>query len=208
MPTHKPSRSSGWRLLPFTLLQKRRVSSSTDINSLPSELLVSIIKHLPWRDRAKVERVNKHWRHLALTYGWSDAEHFDIFSSDSDWKYGFGDSMEDLSEESRLQITKHLLDRCGTHVKSVSLYWNMDSCQVSSLLERCPRVTEISFNHMDIDTTVIGTVRDRNRRISLRYNTHCQACLFRTFTNITPCTGHSPTSIRPTRVPPPTPPTF
>jgi F-box-like len=57
------------------------LSTSTPANMdiVPDEVLASIIRLLPWRERiASVERVSRRWRRVALERGWSD---FTVFNS-------------------------------------------------------------------------------------------------------------------------------
>lgn len=48
-----------------------------EISSLPDELLVQIVLHLPWHDRVLVECLNRHWQHLTRTRGWSNVRCYD-----------------------------------------------------------------------------------------------------------------------------------
>lgn len=54
-------------------------SPPANMDSVPDELLASIIRLLPWRERiASVERVSRRWRRVAVEGGWSD---FTVFKN-------------------------------------------------------------------------------------------------------------------------------
>lgn len=43
---------------------------------MPDPVLAAIIRHLPRRDRVRVERISRRWLRVASTHGWSDVAHF------------------------------------------------------------------------------------------------------------------------------------
>src|SRR5277367_2014795 len=67
IPSPPPTRHKSQRLLAQRNAEAYKHTTRADINSLPVELLASIIQHLPWRDRVCAERVNRRWRHTYLT---------------------------------------------------------------------------------------------------------------------------------------------
>lgn len=110
--------------------------------SLPEELLIAVIQHLPWRDRVRVERVNKRWRHLALTHGWTGVRHFS--------NYGHNNIA---------QMSK-LLDRCGRFVDSIHLA-SIDRLEILELLGKCPRAGRVEVESVGIDSQFVDYLRSR-----------------------------------------------
>lgn len=134
-----------------------------EISSLPDGPLVAIIQHLPWRDRVRVERVSRRWRHLALADSWAGVKSFDAL------KYN-------LRSEAHMLETYNivrLLERCGRYLDSVTL-WGFDKqlenmrTPAIKLLNMCPRLSRISFNDLKVGSATINYLLSRFEHGGLR----------------------------------------
>lgn len=145
------------------LRTRRAAASLCTINSLPHELLGVIQQNLPWRDRLRVEAVNRHWRRTALTQGWSHIRHF---ANDDYALNGW--------EETSPDRISYLLDRCAVFVESVRLQDITCWISVVKLLDKCPRVKRISVRMDRIDAGLVDYLSERcersGQRNMLRYD--------------------------------------
>lgn len=141
---------------PTTSKRTSHASSLTDINALPDTVLSAIIRHLPWLDRIRVESLNRRWRQLSLTHGWSDVESFHCGYHTFNFKRGYS------KENCRIRLSQ-LLTRCSNHVQSINLCppFNWRS---NELLKRCHNLRYVQFAGADIDANTVDSVRDGLRQ--------------------------------------------
>jgi len=114
-------------------------SADADINSVPEPILITIIQLLPWRDRVWLEQVNKRWRHLALTHGWSDVICFDSEEvAESKWCCELGHGRQ-------IEAIRQFPTRCGSFVHTLHL---QSIGAPIELLELCLNVRHVTFTGM------------------------------------------------------------
>lgn len=103
-------------------------SQPCHIDSVPDEVLASILRLLPWRERiVNVERVSRRWRRVALEGGWSD---WNVFNSRewevprrNDGKFSLKVGLRQHFAILLIAVprslafqTRSLLKRCGLHL--------------------------------------------------------------------------------------------
>lgn len=120
-----------------------------NIDSIPDELLSSIIQHLSWRNRVQVELVSRRWRRVALTHVWSDVKH--LATSDyipqSKWHRPYLSAAE----------ASEILDRCGHHAISLRLD-GVAGLNTNDLVEKCTGLRRIGFICMKIDGGIVDYI--------------------------------------------------
>lgn len=108
-----------------------------DLNALPDLPLATVIRHLPWRDRVRMEQVSRRWRRLCLGHGWAHHRHFDT-----------QDFIFEVEHEGELA---EVLKRCGGYVESLKLRYIR---QPKALLKRCSNFQRLSIQGVDLTETV------------------------------------------------------
>lgn len=137
--------------------QKRaHISPPTLIDSLPNHLIASVIQRLTWRDRIRVESVNRRWRSLALAHGWTQIKSIST-------KHHTAEGFDDYggAEEMARRISR-LLDRCGDRLESVHLHGINDVDCVIELLRKCPNAVDIRFEAMPEEERIFYYLSERN----------------------------------------------
>lgn len=131
------------------------------IDSLPDLSLITIIQHLPWQDRVRVEAVSRQWRHLAMAHGWTQVHSFDY------WDYARRVQTNWLTKSgNRSEEALELLERCGNYVISLHLHGNRLR-NAMTLTEKCPNMRDVRITNMMIDANLVGRL---SRITGLRYH--------------------------------------
>jgi hypothetical protein len=123
--------------------------TTADINALPDPALITVIQHLPWRDRVRVESVNRRWRRLSLDQGWAHLRHFDT-----------RDFIQvKLSSAQVLDGSlAEVLKRCGSRIDSLTLR-HID--QTIDLLRHCPNLRHLSIKNVYLTAETVDFLCQR-----------------------------------------------
>lgn len=137
------------------------------VYSLPDEVLASIIRLLPWRERiASVERVSRKWRRVALEGGWSDFTVLDSREWEDLWDRD-GKMSPKVSQITGCNIqtgpvlqSRNLMRRCGPHLVELLL----DSATTDAVLyilrlSRAVRHLRLSWLLTTIDDKTADSIR-------------------------------------------------
>lgn len=82
------------------------------IDHLPDEVLASIFRLLPWKERiAIVEQVSKRWRRVALESGWKD---FNVFDA-REWTVPHGRTLRNRLLPPKVQLKFTVLYLTQSH---------------------------------------------------------------------------------------------
>ena len=99
--------------------------NATNIENLPEEVLVIILRKLPIADRVKCERVNRRWRVVARYSSWNKMKHLN--SNSVSWGLLPKGKRHEIPEINPVGV-ESILKRCGKYLKSIEFmdYKNKD----------------------------------------------------------------------------------